>query len=85
VPAFDPVYKEGDELYDIYLGKTRDKKYLLLGIASKDTTEFRYLPAAETRKEFAVFLLGKKDIAISSITAKTCSTYAPIGILPGMC
>ena len=36
------------------------KEYLLLGIASKDTTEFRYLPAAETRKEFAVFIPREK-------------------------
>lgn len=58
--AFDPIYKENDELYDIFLEKTRDKKYLLLGITSKDTTEFRYLPAAGSQKNFAVFLPREK-------------------------
>ncbi len=58
--AFDPIYKEQDELYDVYLGKTRDKKYLLLGISSKNTTEFRYLRAAEPQKDFAVFLPREK-------------------------
>ncbi len=53
--AFDLLYNEPDELYDIALEKTRDRKYLLLAIASKDTTEFRYLRAAEPQSEFALF------------------------------
>ena len=52
----DKLFHEDDELYDIGLGKTRDKKFLLLEIESKDTTEFRYLRAAEPAKDFAVFL-----------------------------
>lgn len=58
--GFDPLYKESDELYDVYLHKTRDKKYLLLAIVSTDTTEFRYLPAAEPQSDFAVFLPRQK-------------------------
>ena len=50
------LYHEADELYDIGVGKTRDKKFLLLEIESKDTTEYRYLKATEPAKEFAVFL-----------------------------
>lgn len=41
--TFTPLYEEKDELYDIWLNRTRDKKYVLLGIEAKDTTEWRYL------------------------------------------
>jgi oligopeptidase B len=58
--AFEPLYEEKDELYDIELRKTRDKRYLLLGIAAKDTTEFRYLRADRPRDAFAVFLPREK-------------------------
>jgi oligopeptidase B len=58
--SFDKIYHETDELYDIGVGKTRDKKFLLLEIESKDTTEFRYLRASEAAKEFAVFLPREK-------------------------
>ena len=54
------TYHEADELYDIGVGKTRDKKFLLLEIESKDTTEFRYLRASEPTKDFAVFLPREK-------------------------
>ena len=59
-PAFEPVYDEKDELYDIDLGKTRDKQYLVLNIESKDTTEARYLRAAHPADAFAVFLSREK-------------------------
>jgi oligopeptidase B len=58
--AFDPVYEEKDELYDIYVGKTRDRKYIVLGIEAKDTTEWRYLKAAEPQSAFAVVVPRKK-------------------------
>ena len=50
------LYDEKDETYDIGLGKSRDKKFLFLHIESKDTTEFRYLPAHQPDAHFAVFL-----------------------------
>ncbi len=54
--AFEPLYNEKDELYDIGVQKTRDKKYLLLSIAAKDTTEYRYLRADRPQEDFRVFL-----------------------------
>jgi hypothetical protein len=54
--AFTLLYEEKDELYDIGLQKTRDKRYLVLGIESKDTSECRYLPAGEPGGAFQVFL-----------------------------
>jgi len=58
--AFEPIYDENDELYDINLAKSRDKKYLFLGIHAKDTTEFRYLRADRPQDGFAVFLPREK-------------------------
>jgi oligopeptidase B len=54
--ALEPLYDEKDELYDVFMEKTRDKKYLMLGIASKDTTEFRTLRADQPKGSFIVFL-----------------------------
>ena len=57
---FDLLYEERDELYDIEVVKSRDKKYLFLGISAKDTTEFRYLRADRPLEHFAVFLPREK-------------------------
>jgi oligopeptidase B len=56
----EPLYEEKDELYDIDVSKTRDKKYLLVESESKDTTELRYLKADHPQETFAVFLPRKK-------------------------
>jgi oligopeptidase B len=56
----EKIYHEDDELYDIGVDKTRDKKFLLVEIESKDTTEFRYLRASQPAKDFAVFLPREK-------------------------
>src|SRR5262249_52926000 len=53
--TFEPLYEERDEVYDLDLEKTRDRKYILLEIDSKDTTEFRFLPADRPADKFAVF------------------------------
>ena len=58
--AFDPVYEEKDELYDIGLGKTRDKQFLVLQIEAKDTTEMRYLRSAEPQGAFVPLLPREK-------------------------
>jgi oligopeptidase B len=43
----DLVYDEKDELFDIEVGRTRDRAMILLQIAAKTSTEVRYLPAGE--------------------------------------
>jgi oligopeptidase B len=58
--GLEPIYDEKDELYDIGIQKTRDKKYLLLEIGSKDTTEFRTLRADHPQSHFTVFLPREK-------------------------
>ncbi len=57
---FQLIYDEKDELYDIGVGKTRDKKYLLLQIEAKDTSENRYLRADHPQDDFAVVLARAK-------------------------
>jgi oligopeptidase B len=43
--AYDLLHFEEDELFDIAVGKTRDRKYLILQSESKDTADARYLRA----------------------------------------
>jgi oligopeptidase B len=50
------VYHEPDELYDLGLMHTRDRKYLVLEIESKDTNECRYVASAVPATEPKVFL-----------------------------
>ena len=52
----EQVYHEADELYDIGVGRTRDRKYLILEIESKDTNESRFFAAATPDAEPKVFL-----------------------------
>jgi oligopeptidase B len=58
--AFEPLYGEKDELYDIAISKTRDRKYLVVEIGATDTTECRYLRADRPADSFAVFLPREK-------------------------
>lgn len=60
-PDFECLYEEADELYDIDLQRTRDKRYLVLEIHSKDTTECRYVAAHEPEQQFSVFLPRRKE------------------------
>jgi oligopeptidase B len=60
-PVFEPLYTEKDELYEIGVEKTRDKQYLLLGAAAKDTTEWRYARADRPQSNFTVFLPRQKN------------------------
>ncbi len=49
----DPcIYQEEDERFNVGLGRTRDRKFLLLEIGSHTTTEYRFLPTAEPTSSF---------------------------------
>jgi oligopeptidase B len=54
------LYTENDELYDISLDRTKDRKYLVLAIVSTDTYEMRILDAAVPAGEFKVVLPREK-------------------------
>jgi len=52
----EPLYEEKDAAFSLGVEKTRDKKYILLGAFSTDTTEFRYLRADQPQSSFVLFL-----------------------------
>ena len=56
----EEIWEEKDELFDIYIGKTRDLKYLLVLSEAKDTSETLYLRADRPAGKFAVFLPREK-------------------------
>jgi oligopeptidase B len=57
----DLVYEEKDELYDIRVSRTRDRKYAILQSESKTTTEQRYIPSDSPSSEPKVILPRESD------------------------
>lgn len=57
----DMVFEEKDELYDIFAGRSRDKKMILLTSFAKTMREVRYLPADQPNGELKVILPREKD------------------------
>jgi oligopeptidase B len=57
----DLVYEEKDELFDIGVGRSRDKAVIFLEAASKTSTESRYLPADKTTADLKVVLPRQPD------------------------
>ncbi len=55
------VYEEMDASYGMSVGRTKDKKFLVVDIGATDSTEMRYLDAANPRDELVVFLPREKD------------------------
>src|SRR5258708_1341254 len=56
----EPLYEEQDELYQIGLNKSRDKKYIFQGSYSTDTTEIRYLRADAPQGDFSIMVPREK-------------------------
>ncbi len=54
------IYEEKDELFGIGVGRSKDKKYLVLEIQSTDTWEMRYLDSTTPSGEFKVVLPREK-------------------------
>jgi oligopeptidase B len=54
------IWEEKDELYRIGMGRTRDKRYLMIAAGSTDTTEFRYLDSKTPAAAFTVALPRQK-------------------------
>jgi oligopeptidase B len=55
------VYEEKDELFSMGIGRTKDKKYLVLAIQSTDTWEMRYVDAAAPAAPLTVVLAREKN------------------------
>jgi oligopeptidase B len=58
----DLIYEEKDERFDIGVGKTRSKAYLLLISGSHTTSEARYIPADQPMAEWKVMEPRKQDV-----------------------
>lgn len=54
------VFEEKDELYRIFTGRTKDRKYLLVESQSTDTWETRYLASGSPKGAFKVLLPREK-------------------------
>src|SRR2546423_1182331 len=59
--ASDLLYEERDELYDVYAGRSRDRKMIFLESGSKTTTEVRYIPADNPTAQLKVVLPRETD------------------------
>jgi oligopeptidase B len=57
----DLVYEEKDELFDVYGGRTRDRKMILIASGSKTSTEYRYVPADKPAEAPKVILPREAD------------------------
>jgi oligopeptidase B len=57
----DLVFEEKDELYDIGVSRTRDRKYAFLQSESKTTTEVRYIPSDAPAAEPKVIVPREND------------------------
>jgi oligopeptidase B len=54
------LYSEKDELFEMGVDRTRDKKYLILSIQSTDTWEARFLDSALPKGDFKTVLTREK-------------------------
>ena len=59
--AYDLVFHEPDDLYDIGAFRTRDKAFIVVESGSKTTTEARYLPADEPGEPLRMLLPRRTD------------------------
>ncbi len=57
----DLIVEEKDELFDIGVGRSRDKAVILLVAESKTSTEWRYLPAGEPSAELKMISAREAD------------------------
>src|SRR5947207_8029244 len=58
---YDLIYEEKDELFDIGVGRSRDKAIIQLEAASKTSTESRYIPANNPDAEWKVIVPRQPD------------------------
>jgi oligopeptidase B len=58
---YELIYEEKDELFDIGVGRSRDKAIIQLEAASKTSTESRYIPANNPDAEWKVIVPRQAD------------------------
>ncbi len=60
------VYEESDERFNVGVGRTRDKKYMVLESASHTTSESQFLPADQPESQWALIEPRKENIEYSA-------------------
>ena len=58
------VFHEEDETYNVYIGKTKSKKFLVMGSFATLTQEYRYLNADTPDGEFEIFEPRNRDLKL---------------------
>ncbi|HEY4046619.1 MAG TPA: S9 family peptidase [Acidobacteriaceae bacterium] len=56
------LFEETDERFNIGVGRTRDRKYIVLGISSHTTSEERFLPADQPEGEWTLIEPRRENI-----------------------
>jgi oligopeptidase B len=56
------LFEEADERFNIGVGRTRDRKYVVLGISSHTTSEERFLPADQPQGEWRLIEPRRENI-----------------------
>lgn len=56
------IYEEKDELFNVYVGKSKTREYIYLFTGSFTTSECHFLPASDPLGEFRVFRPRQKDV-----------------------
>src|SRR5262245_600900 len=59
------VFHETDERFWVGIGRSRSQRFLVIGTASKNTTESRYLDCADPDAEWVVFHPREEDLQYS--------------------
>ncbi|HET6266234.1 MAG TPA: S9 family peptidase [Acidobacteriota bacterium] len=58
---YDLIYDEKDEIFDIGVGKTRDKAVIIMEAASKTSTDVRFIPANDPSADWKVIVPRQPD------------------------
>ncbi|MBX2927733.1 MAG: S9 family peptidase [Saprospiraceae bacterium] len=61
--AADPlIYEEKDELFSVYVNRSKSGAYIFMGSSSFTSSEYRMLPANQPNGTFAIFVPREKDV-----------------------
>ena len=72
------VYEEDDEKFSVGVGLSRSERYLMIGSASKLTSEVRLLDAANPTGEFSRRRAAAAAASSTTSSIRSCRT-APTG------
>ncbi|QWX85437.1 S9 family peptidase [Cellulophaga sp. HaHaR_3_176] len=59
------VFFEKDETFNVYIFKSKSKKYIMIGSSSTLTSEYRYINAEEPNSEFKIFSERERGLEYS--------------------